>query len=78
MDHSPTSSSAIPADETLARSVHCTECNAPPKMPCQKIEWVDMRIPRCTARPFHNRRLRDAKKIEDLRKRKDKDIKSYA
>lgn len=70
MDHSPTSSSASPAEETLARTVHCTECNAPPKLPCQKIEWEDLCVPRCASRPRHSRRLKDAKRIEALRKNK--------
>lgn len=77
MDHTPSPSSAIPAEELHARSVHCNTCNAPTQMPCQKIQWVDGRIPRCVARPFHSRRLKDAERTEVIRQLKNKGEKSY-
>lgn len=72
MDHTPSCSSALPAEELLARTVYCHNCNAPNQMPCQKIQWVDGRIPRCVARPFHSRRLKDAEKVQVIRQRKTK------
>lgn len=62
-------------EEAIARTVHCSTCNAPPTVPCQRIVW--RKIPDgweagIDSRELaHGHRLKDARKVADRKERID-------
>jgi|GEM_PF-4493018 len=61
---------SLSADEATARTIHCSDCNAPPNQPCQNIIWHD-KAPVCRPRRYHTRRLKDAQRVALLREKRD-------
>lgn len=65
--------------EALALTIHCLECNAPPKKPCQQIYWVDgSPYLRTRIKGSHSRRVKDAKELPKVRARISNRMNYYA
>lgn len=61
----------LPRDEAMARTVHCSVCNAPPTVRCQRIVWPNNgKIPRVEPREgYHAHRLKAATLVARVKER---------
>lgn len=69
----PETTQALSPDELLARTIHCSVCNAPPTIPCQRICWrkdsEGWEAGLETRTIAHAHRLKEAKRLRMVKER---------